>query len=155
MKFITNEVISTFGEYLVNEEKAPATVSKYLHDVNKFFIWLKGGELNKSTMLEYKALLCEKYAPVSVNAALASLNSFFAFIERYDLKVKNIKIQKQIFVSEEKELTRREYDRLLVVAKQKNNERLYFLMQTICSTGIRVSELKYITIDAITEAERR
>lgn len=91
----------------------------------------------------------EKYTPASVNSALASLNSFFAYNEWYDLRVKSLKIQKQIFASDEKELTKAEYERLLRAAQSKKNERLYLLMQTIYSTGIRVSELKFITVGAV------
>ena len=149
MRKITTEIIKSFNDYLINEEKAAATVNKYLHDVNEFQIWLGEQELCKMAVLAYKTYLCERYAPASVNAALSSLNSFFNFMEWYDLRVKNLKIQKQIFASTEKELTKAEYDRLLQAAKQKKNERLYLLMQTICSTGIRVSEVRYITVEAV------
>lgn len=150
MRKITTEIIKSFNDYLVNEEKAAATVNKYLHDVGEFQIWLGEQELCKAAVLAYKSYLCERYAPASVNAALSSLNSFFNFMEWYDLRVKNLKIQKQIFASTDKELTKAEYDRLLQAAKQKKNERLYLLMQTICSTGIRVSEVRYVTVEAVT-----
>ena len=149
MRKITTEIIESFNGYLINEEKAVATVNKYLHDVGEFQIWLGEQELCKMEVLAYKSYLCEHYAPASVNTALSSLNSFFNFMEWYDLRVKNLKIQKQIFTSTDKELTKAEYDRLLQAAKQKKNERLYLLMQTICSTGIRVSEVRYITVEAI------
>ena len=149
MRKITTETIKSFNDYLINEEKAAATVSKYLHDVGDFQIWLGEQELCKTAVLAYKSYLCERYAPASVNAALSSLNSFFNFMEWYDLRVKNLKIQKQIFASTDKELTKSEYDRLLQAAKQKKNERLYLLMQTICSTGIRVSEVRYVTVEAV------
>lgn len=149
MKKITAEIIKSFNDYLINEEKAAATVSKYLHDVGEFQIWLGEQQLCKMAVLAYKSYLCEHYAPASVNAALSSLNHFFNFMGWYDLRVKNLKIQKQIFVSTDRELTKAEYDRLLQAAKQKKNNRLYFLMQTICSTGIRVSELQYITVSAV------
>ena len=149
MRKITTEIIKSFNDYLINEEKAAATVNKYLHDVGEFQIWLGEQELCKTAVLAYKSYLCECYAPASVNAALSSLNSFFNFMEWYDLRVKNLKIQKQIFASTDKELTKAEYDRLLGAAKQKKNERLYLLMQTICSTGIRVSEVRYITVEAV------
>ena len=138
-----------FNDYLINEEKAAATVNKYLHDVGEFQIWLGEQELCKTVVLAYKSYLCERYAPTSVNAALSSLNSLFNFMEWYDLRVKNLKIQKQIFASTDKELTKAEYDRLLQAAKQKKNERLYLLMQTICSTGIRVSEVRYVTVESV------
>ena len=149
MRKITTEIIRSFNDYLINEEKAAATVNKYLHDVGEFQIWLSEQELCKTAVLAYKSYLCEQYAPSSVNAALSSLNSFFNFMEWYDLRVKNLKIQKQIFASTDKELTKAEYDRLLQAAKQKKNERLYLLMQTICSTGIRVSEVRYVTVEAV------
>ena len=149
MKKITTEIIKSFKDYLINEEKSASTVNKYLHDLGEFQIWLGEQELCKTAVLAYKSYLCERYAPASVNAALSSLNSFFNFMEWYDLRVKNLKIQKQIFASTDKELTKAEYDRLLQAAKQKKNERLYILMQTICSTGIRVSEVRYVTVEAI------
>ena len=149
MRIITNKHIENFKNYLINEEKSEATVSKYLHDVSVFAEWLEERDLEKVAVVEYKAHLCEKYAPASVNATLSSLNCFFAFFGWYDLRVKNLKIQRQIFASTEKELTKAEYDRLLTAAKSKKNERLFLLMQTICSTGIRVSELKFITVEAV------
>ena len=149
MRKITTEIIKSFNDYLINEEKASATVNKYLHDIGEFQIWLGEQELCKIAVLAYKSYLCEQYAPSSVNAALSSLNSFFNFMEWYDLRVKNLKIQKQIFASTDKELTKAEYDRLLQAAKQKKNQRLYLLMQTICSTGIRVSEVRYVTVEAV------
>ena len=149
MRKITTETIKSFNDYLIDEEKVAATVNKYLHDVGEFQIWLGEKELCKTAVLAYKSYLCERYAPASVNAALSSLNIFFNFMEWYDLRVKNLKIQKQIFASTDKELTKAEYDRLLQSAKQKKNERLYLLMQTICSTGIRVSEVRYVTVEAV------
>ncbi|MGM9636518.1 MAG: tyrosine-type recombinase/integrase [Eubacteriales bacterium] len=149
MRTITSEQIRLFREYLVNEEKAIATVNKYIHDVEEFVSWLPSLQFDKSVVLTFKSYLTEHYAPASVNAALSSLNSFFNFMEWYDLRVKNLKIQKQIFASADKELTKAEYDRLLQAAKQKKDERLYLLMQTICSTGIRVSEVRYITVEAV------
>ena len=149
MRTITGEQVKLFEEYLVNEEKAISAVNKYLHDVSEFQAWLREKELCKTVVISYKSYLCERYAPTSVNAALSSLNSFFNFMEWYDLRVKNLRIQKQIFASTDKELTKAEYDRLLEAAKQKKNQRLYLLMQTICSTGIRVSEVRYITVEAV------
>ena len=149
MRKITTEIIKSFNDYLINEEKATATINKYLHDVGEFQMWFGEQELCKAVVLAYKSYLCGLYAPASVNAALSSLNSFFNFMEWYDLRVKNLKIQKQIFASTDKELTKAEYDRLLQAAKQKKNERLYLLMQTICSSGMRVSEVRYITVESV------
>ena len=149
MKRITKERLLDFRDHLINEEKSAATIEKYLHDVLAFADWAGKRSLKKTDVLEYKTRLCEKYAPASVNAALSSLNRFFCFCSWHDLRVKNLKIQRQIFASCEKELTKAEYDRLLNAAKSKKNERLYLLMQAICSTGIRVSELRYITVEAV------
>lgn len=153
MKKITNTLIEKFREYLFNEEKAVATIEKYIHDVLVFMNWMAGAEVTKMAVLEYKQELTEKFAPASVNAALSSLNSFFVFNEWYDCRVKSLRIQKQIFAERSKELTKAEYERLLDAAKSKKNERLYYLMQTICASGIRVSELSAITIEAIRERQ--
>ena len=129
MKEITNGVIQSFENYLINEEKAGATIGKYVHDVCEFRLWLGKRELCKTEALAYKSYLCKHYAPASVNATLSSLNCFFNFMEWYDLRVKRLKIQKQIFSSSDKELTKDEYDRLLQAARQK--------------------KVRYITVEAI------
>ncbi len=149
MKIITNERIQKFKQYLIEEEKSDNTIEKYIRDVYTFALWLQDGETDKTVVLEYKKKLMEHYAPASVNSILSSLNSFFTFNEWFDFKIKTLKIQRQIFSSKDKELTKAEYERLLTAAKNKKNKRLYYLMQTICSTGIRVSELKFITVDAV------
>ena len=149
MKKITDKIIKKFKEYLIDEEKSRATIEKYIRDLTVFVSWLGGAELNKTKVLGYKEYIISKYAPASVNSILSSLNSFFDFTGEYGLKVKNLKIQKQIFAKNEKELTKAEYDRLLAAAKAEGNQKLNLLMQTICATGIRVSELKYITVEAL------
>ena len=149
MKKITKELINKFRQYLIEEEKATATVEKYTRDINVFAAWLGEKTLDKETVLTYKESLTKNYAPASVNSVLSSLNSFFAFNEWYNLRVKNLKIQRQIFANKDNELTKEEYKRLLTAAKGKGDEQLYFLMQTICSTGIRVSELCYITVESL------
>ena len=146
---ITNELIEGFKNYLIEEEKSSATLEKYMRDIIAFFAWLSGAELTKKRVLEYKMHLTENYAPTSVNSVLSSLNSFFEFNEWQSLKVKMLKIQKQIFAQKNKELTKAEYERLLIAAQKKQNKRLYYLMQTICASGIRVSELKFITFGAV------
>lgn len=149
MKIITPTQIEKFYAHLMEEEKSSTTISKYLHDVMAFENWLSAQELNKRAVLSYKAHLLERYSVSSVNSMLSSLNAFFTYVEWFDLKVKMIKVQRQIFASSEKELTKTEYERLLKAAKGKKNERLYLLMQTICACGIRVSELKHVTIEAV------
>jgi len=149
MKKITQNMVVNFKNFLIDEEKSHATLEKYMRDINAFREWLGTKLIEKVTVLEYKAYLIENYAPASANSMLSSINSFFEFNEWHDLKVKMLKIQKQIFADKNKELTKAEYERLLDAAKSKKNERLYYLMQTICSSGIRVSELRSITIEAI------
>ena len=149
MKRITLEKIKNYRDYLVSEEKGKATIEKYIRDITKFYEWLDGRKLTKTIVLDYKHKLIEEYSPATVNSILASLSSFFKFNEWFELKVKNLKLQRAVFSRSDKELTKQEYERLLTSAKSKKNEKLYLIMQTICSTGIRVSELKYITVESL------
>lgn len=149
MKKITNELVKKYEEYLFEEEKATATIEKYIRDVVCFMNWLGGRGIEKAVVMEYKNILIENYAPKSVNSILSSLNIFFDYSGWYECKIKAVKIQKQIFARTEKELTKGEYERLLKVAKEKKNDRLYYLMQTICATGIRISELRFISVTAV------
>ena len=149
MEKITKELIQKFELHLYEEEKSTNTVEKYLRDIRFFAKWLNERSLDKTAVLEYKKFLCEKYALSSVNSILSSLNTFFSFFDHHTLKVKTLKIQKQIFADKDRELTKTEYEKLLVVAKKAKNYRLYCLMQTIGSTGIRISELKFITCEAV------
>lgn len=146
---INEKNILKFKNFLTFEEKSDLTIEKYVRDITNFSNWLGKKGVTKKLLLEYKNLLIKKYAPASVNSIISSLNTFFIWKKKYDLKIKSLKIQKQIFSKEDKELTKDEYRRLLAAAKNKKNERLYLLMQTICSTGIRVSELKFITVKAV------
>ena len=136
--------------HLKNEEKSENTIDKYIRDVRAFATYVGNAEITKETVISYKNnLLSESYAARSINSMVASINSLFSFLGWTDLKVKSIKLQRQIYCSEEKELTKAEYMRLINTAKQKGNERLNLLIQTICGTGIRVSELQYITVEAV------
>ena len=150
---ITLNQILQYKEYLINEEKSEVTVEKYIRDVQAFYRWLNDRELTKQVVLEYKNELVESYAPASVNSVIAALNGFFTYNEWYGLKVKSLKLQRALFCKSEKELTKQEYDRLLRAAREKNNERLNLIMQTICSTGIRVSELSYVTVSAVEQGQ--
>ena len=135
-----------FQNYLIESEKSELTVEKYLRDAKKILAWLGDEELTKRRVLEYKSKLIEEYAIVSTNSMLSSVNCYLDFVNRGDCKVKTIKQQRRVFLSEEKELTKAEYDRLIRAAEKK--PRLCLLMQTICSTGIRVSEHRFITVEA-------
>lgn len=149
MKLLTKKHIADFNDHLIAEEKSEATVEKYLRDVRAFSQWLGDEKICKQKVLDYKKEIIKKYAPASVNSMIASLNSFFDYHNRFELKLKFLKIQREIFSNKNKEITKDEYKRLLMVAKRRNNLRLYYIMQTICSCGIRVSELKYITCEAV------
>lgn len=148
---ITEELIRAYRRYLLREEKSTATVEKYLRDVRDFYVYVGGVELTKDVVVEYKKALQESYAVRSVNSMLASINSFLIYMGRSDCKVKSLKLQKPVYCAEEKELNRAEYERLLKAAEKK--EQLWLVMQTICSTGIRVSELKYFTVEAVSHGE--
>ena len=149
-RILTNEKIEAFGTYLRNEEKSENTIQKYLRDARAFIVHQNGAAVTKKAVIAYKnTLLSDNYAIRSINSMLASLNSFFAFLGWEECKVKSIRLQRQIYCHAEKELTKAEYMRLVNAAKQKGNERLYLILQTICGTGIRVSELQYITVEAV------
>lgn len=141
--------IEDYLAYLQDEERSSATIDQYRRDILCFFTFLGSGELIREATLHYKKKLEQEYKPVSVNAKLSALNSFFSFIKRSDLKLKLLKIQKKAYCSAEKELSKEEYLRLVRAAARKQNEKLALLLQTICGTGIRVSELSYITAEAV------
>lgn len=153
MNSITDEVIKRFELYLYEEERSDNTIEKYMRDIRFFREWLKGKGIDKSVVIEYKKELCKRYAIKSVNSMLSSINAFFLFMGWHDLKVKTLKIQRHIFADKSKELSKAEYERLLLAAKDKRNERIYYLMQTIASTGLRVSEIKYITCEAVRQGQ--
>ncbi len=152
-RILTEDFISGFKEYLILEERSRATVEKYIRDVKVFSAFVSGVEITKEVVIEYKKHLQESYAVRSVNSMLASINSLFAFLGWQELRVKSIKIQQQIYCPEERELTKAEYTRLCAAAKHKRNERLNLILQTICGTGIRVSELQFITVEAARRGE--
>lgn len=149
-RILTKEIIEEFNQYLLNEEKSANTVEKYIRDVRAFMLFANGAEITKGLVIGYKQKLIEDvYAIRSINSILASINSLFAFLGWYDCKVKSLKLQREIYCPEEKELTKAEYLRLVNTAKEKKNERLSLILQTICGTGIRVSELQFITVEAV------
>lgn len=153
-RILTSKAVQSFKKYLREEEKSANTIEKYLRDVRAFAEYLGGAEVTKEAVIAYKSkLLAESYAVRSINSMLASLNGLFSFLGWTDCKVKSIKLQRQIYCPEEKELTKAEYMRLVNTAKQKGNERLNLILQTICGTGIRVSELQYITVEAVKSGE--
>ena len=149
-RILTRDAVQNFEQFLREEEKSDNTIEKYLRDVRVFMAEQNDAEVTKETVIAYKnKLLSAHYAVQSINSMLASLNSLFVFLGWADCKVKSIKLQRQVFCSEEKELTKAEYMRLVNTAKQKGNERLNLILQTICGTGIRVSELQFITVESV------
>lgn len=152
-RIITAKTIAKFKEHLILEERSEITIEKYIRDVKAFTAYTQNTVVTKETVISYKKHLQETYAVRSVNSMLASINSLFAFLNWHDLKVKSLKLQQQVFCPEEKELTKAEYARLCRTAERKHNERLNLILQTICGTGIRVSELQYITVEAAKNGE--
>ncbi len=152
-RILTADIICQFKEHLFLEERSENTIEKYMRDIKAFIAFLSDATLTKETVIEYKKHLQENYAVRSVNSMLASINSLFDFLGWVDLKVKSIKLQQQIYCPEEKELTKAEYERLCRTAEKKHNQRLNLILQTICGTGIRVSELQFITVEAVKNGE--
>ena len=153
-KVLSNKTIEQFEKHLRMEEKSQNTVEKYIRDVTAFAEYLGGKAVSKESAIAYKQHLQDNgYAIRSINSVIASLNSLFTFMRLHDCKLKSIKLQRQIYCPEEKELTKAEYARLLRTAKQKGNDRLNLVIQTICGTGIRVSELEFITVEAVGKGE--
>lgn len=138
---------------LRNGEHSWSTVTQYRRDILSFFSFLGGRELSKEMALSYKERLEQTYRPATVNAKISALNSFFSFLGRNDLKLKFLKIQKSAYCPANKELNKAEYMRLVNAAKEKRNEKLSLLLQTIGGTGIRVSEIRYITVEAVSRGE--
>ena len=146
----TVEQIREFSRYLREEERETATIDKYSRDVKDFFIWLKDREISRERIAEWKQHLRRVgRKPVTINGKLSALNKFLSFLGRNDCRIKYLKIQRRLFRSTEKQLSKQEYIRLMETAHSLGRERLALLMETICATGIRVSEVKYITAEAI------
>ncbi len=149
---ITEELIESYCQYLIRDEKSDATIEKYLRDVRTFAQYMGTHELTKELTISYKCELPTRgYAIMSVNSMLASLNSFLTFCGRVDCKVKLYRIQKKTYLPASRELSKAEYLRLLSAAK--HDKRLWLLLQTLCATGIRVSELKYFTVEGVRDGE--
>ncbi len=141
-----NELLEAYKEHLEKEEKSKATTEKYVRDVRAFLRFIENREITKEEALAYKQHLCSEYAPTSANSMIIALNAFLRFIGMQDFTVKPIKIQRQLFCREEKELSQAEYRRLVEAAR---GTRLEYVIRTICGIGIRVSELQYITVEAV------
>ena len=152
-RVITEQALVSFKNYLIENEKSNATINKYIHDIRVFMEYAAERVLQKSLILEYKGELEKIYAVRSANSMLAALNAFLRFYGWNDLCVKQFKVQKDAYCSESRELTKAEYTALVKIAEQKKNKRLSLVVQTICGTGIRVSELENITVEAVRKGE--
>ena len=141
--------LSDFARQLQEDERSPATIENYLRHIQAFAAWAGGQAVTKDLAAQWKEHLISQYRPGTVNTMLVSLNRFFAFLGWYDCQVKTLRIQRRLFREKSKELTRAEYERLVSAAQASGRERLVLLLETICSTGIRVSEVKYITVEAL------
>ena len=146
---LTSEHLGGYRNYLRREERSPATIEKYIRDVEEFSRWLKGRAVTKETAVLWKAhLLDQGLMPVTVNTKLSALNGLFRFLGWAECRIKFLKIQRRIFREDSRALTREEYSRLLDTARARGRDQLALLMETICAAGMRVSELRYITVEA-------
>lgn len=152
-RILTDEVIKTFKTHLIEEEKSAATVEKYLRDATAFTLFAAGQEITKELVVSYKEMIAEDYAVASVNSMLSSINSILEFLGWYDCKVKQLKAQRDIYRPAEKDLTEEEYKKLVRIAEEKGKRQLSLILQTIAATGMRVSELKYVTVKALKRGE--
>lgn len=146
---ITAHQIEEFAHLLILREKSQATVQKYTRDIKAFAQYLNGRESSKELVIAYKEHLTQRYAPASTNSMLVALNTFFKEKGWYDCVVNIVKLQKNAFRSQSRELTKSEYIRLLEAAKNAKRWRIYQIMQTLCATGLRISELRFITVEAV------
>lgn len=150
-RIITEEMLSEFRQYLEQEERSSNTVAKYIRDVEKLKKYAMEREINKSLVIEYKneLLNSKNYAVSSINSILIAMNRFFEFMGWYDARVRLFKVQRTTFASEKQYLTKEEYKRLVAVARSSGKLRLAMVLNTLCATGIRISELEYFTVESV------
>ena len=141
--------MESFRQHLLEDEREPATIRKYLRNVSEFAAWLAGKPVSKELVIQWKDHLQHSgQQPVTINGKLSALNRFFAFLGWPDCRVKHLRIQRRMFRSTARDLTREDYTRLVETAQALGRDRLALLIETICATGIRVSEVQYITVEA-------
>ena len=146
---ILQRELKAFASCLRQEDRCRGTVDKYLHDAAEFSAWLGDRKLNKENAAAWRDHLAEQgYAPATINSMLSAVNHLLKFLGREDCKIKFLRVQRKAFRDQNRELTRADYQRLLDTAAGQGQERLGLLMETICATGIRVSEVQYITVEA-------
>lgn len=149
IKAITEVQTNRFKEYLLENEKSAATVKKYLHEIRKLSEFLAGCKLDKLLLLKYRDQLRVKNKARTVNVKNSAINAYLEFIGMNECKLKYLKVQRRAFIDQGRELNEKEYKKLLEAARASRNDRLYYVMMTLCSTGMRVSELRYITVDSV------
>ena len=148
-KRITEESLGAFADFLRREERSKSTVEKYSREISLFLQWLDGRSIDQEQVIQWKHHLMEMdYTPSTINGMLVALNRFLVFIGHPECKVATLKLQRRLFREEKRDLTKEEYVWLIDTARAKGKERLALLMETICATGIRVSEVQYITLEA-------
>lgn len=148
-----DEMINRYIAYLKEEEKSEATCDQYKRELLRFSSFCENKDLSKETMLAYKEDLIAHYKTSSANAALVAINGFLSFINKQELRVKLFKLQRSTYIQQNREMTKPDYTKLIKTARNKKDERLALLIETICSTGIRVSEVQYITTEALSNGE--
>lgn len=146
---ITDRAVKKFIEYLIEQEKSQSTIKTYQRELFSLQMYIDDNILTKERLLGYKSMIINQYKPSTCNVAISAINSFLKFVGRPDLFVKPMKVQKQIFENKDKELSKIEYNKLIRAAKINGDERTALAIETICATGIRVSELQFITVEAI------
>jgi site-specific recombinase XerD len=148
VRTITEDVIDDYCKWLYCQEKSQVTIQKYRYYLEQFKWYLDGKSVSKELVILWKTALRKRFSPVTANGALAAVNGFFKYSGWSDCRVKFFKVSSNVFCTEQKELKKEEYKRLVKVAQENNQERLAMVLQTICSSGIRVSELPFITVEA-------
>ncbi|MCI8306539.1 MAG: tyrosine-type recombinase/integrase [Lachnospiraceae bacterium] len=152
---ITEDLLEEYGNYLYREEKCTATINKYLADLRKLMIYAEGNEITKELMIQYKEHLMNDghYKSTSINSYLVAANRFFDYMGWYGLGVKTIRMQRTVFAPEERELTKNDLKKLVNTARELGRTRISMIIQTICGTGMRVSEIRYVTVNSVKKGQ--
>lgn len=150
-RIITEELLEQYRVHLFEEEKSSATITKYLSDLRRLMGFADGVELTKERMIRYKEYLMneKQYKSSSINSYLVAANRFFSFMGWFDLRVKTVRVQRSVFIPEERELTKAEFQRLVKAAQELGKHKLAMVIQTLCATGMRVSEIQFLTVAAV------
>lgn len=146
---LTDQEIVCFQNDLKEDEKAPQTIQKYVREASALILFLGGSTPSKSRILDYRDYLQRQNKTHTVNVKLSAVNAFLEYTGHCDCKVRLLKVQRKAFIDDDRDLNEAEYRRLLAAAKEQRNSRLYHVMLTLCGTGIRVSELRFVTFEAV------